>query len=762
MNMKVPRIVFLFLLLAVTARLQAQVTVAKDGQAQAEIVIRDGHGLETAAAELQLWIRAISGAELPVVNAVDPGKLQIVLSCDDETRKLYPEDTAALQATDGYAVRRDGNTVRLFAATPGGVLRGVYRWLYNNTDIIWARPDEAIGTFFSRQPMLVFERLDYIDLPKYTLRGWQFSDDARPNAEQALAWACRNGSNWYPYFTVLDREYLDKWSLLPPPFPFGHNLVGRYITEAKYYESHPEFFPYTFGRRLQPSVEPDFAQLCFSNPEMTRTFIENLEADIVAHPAEAVYMLGIEDNNNLCYCPECLAPITLPSGEKLTSEAPDFHSTRCALFFNRVAAAVREKYPDKRLLCFAYFFTEYAPAVELEDNIDILFCPIYKNNRFPINSPENRIEWDNFRDWLAKKRPIQLYDYYGLSHAFPRAVDLPAAIEMRYAYEHGVRRAHAEIYMDGPVTDSRPTVSAGSWDNNGIYNWVISQLRWDPYADVRELRREFLTRVFGAAAGDLEEYFALVEKAWNAAPITAQYHTSAYPTYEAILRLGLYEKCAAALDRAQTHEIDPNAAIWLERVAEAFRNCHYLNVGRRFIDDYMRALADPAGRKNLVVNSGFEIPSDGIFDQGKPDWEKSGFQGWSLWYLNPGGFTSCAPAPGLGYHGTTAAGATNVYRFCYIQAVEIDPERAYLLRGRAKVTGNLSECYLELVWDGHTNHRLEPGTPDADGWALIEGLIVPPPGVTKARIHAGTFRHDIHETVLFDDIELFELEAQPQ
>lgn len=748
-------------MLAAVGCCAADLPVVNDGKAVAEIVVHSP-GLEFAASELQKYVGKISGAQLPISTIVDPEKPQIVLTTAPEVVNQYPADILAWGNTDGYAVRQQGNTVYLFSLDNGGVLRGIYRYLGKNTDIIWARPDETIGTQFTASDTLTFTENDYREVPAFRLRSWQFADPINNIADvnATLAWSVRTGNNFYPYVgCVLPKSDTDPWELLPGMYPFGHNLVGSLIQEKKYLETNPEFFPYIFGHRITPSQEPDFAQLCFTNQAMLAEAKKNFDQLILKRPHAPVFMIGIEDNNNLCYCEKCTEPILLPDGTQLTGEALNFHSTRAALFLNEMARHIKQNCPGKKLLCFAYFFTEFAPAIELEDNIIVLFCPIYKNNKFPLNHPENQIEWDNFKDHVAMGNQIYLYDYHGLSTEFPRAVDRSAAQELLYCWEQGVRFSQSEIYLESLENSNQGSVKPGCWDQNAMYFWIVSQLRWNPKADVNALRDEFLHRTFGAAAEDMKVYFEAFETAWNAGVSVAQYHTAPDETWQSLLKLGLYESCRDALLRARNKELSPGAKQWVERLWNAFENNHYLNVGKKYIEDWQAAQLSVEGRENLVQNSGFELTSDQEYGVEKPDWEKSGFQHWALWVLNPGGFSKCFVARGDGVDGSTAAGASNVYRYCYIQSIPATPGKAYYLRAKVKVVGEIQECVLAVVYENGALVRYSPGKPDADGWREIHALIVPPENCSKFSLQAGTFRHDIHREILWDDIEVYELQA---
>ena len=102
---------FLFLMIAVafSTSLSAALPLAKNGKAAAEIVLPSNADdtLKLAASELQMWVKAICGAELPIVDAVSDAP-QIVL---DPTSAKFPADKEQFSGNDGYSVREKGNKV---------------------------------------------------------------------------------------------------------------------------------------------------------------------------------------------------------------------------------------------------------------------------------------------------------------------------------------------------------------------------------------------------------------------------------------------------------------------------------------------------------------------------------------------------------------------------------------------------------------------------------------------------------------------------
>ena len=546
------------------ASLYAAVPLTNNAQPSAEIVIeRNSHpAVQYAAEELQRWVREISGAELPIVNAPGGAATEIMLCVNP---KEFPDDLAKLQGNDGYAVRRQGNTIYLFGSQPKGVLNGVYKWLYKNTDIIWARPNTEFGTIFTKNPDLEFKHNDYIDVPVYVLRGWQMIGPR--NHVPSEEWQVRNGSNW----SALNAYSEDRVKYAPIfEFGGGHNLVSVYIPEKKYFAKHPEFYPLINGKRVRPSDFSNSVQLCFTNPELSKTFIKEVDDRVKANPNYDTYRIMIEDNYNLCECPECMKPITLPDGKTVTPDDKNFRSTQFFLWLNEIARHLQKNYPGKRILTFGYFFTEIPPACRVEPNISISFCPIYKNSKEPMTGPSNEVWNKQFLGWMKIGANLTWREYFGLVAPFPRPIDVIALEDWRYANGFGIDRTYSEVYADAV---GRRMDGIKTWDMNSLYFWVMANGSWNPYRDVHEMRREFLNRVYGPAADDVAEFYRIVADGWFKSPGSSQWNDLGSASWRtSVVEPGTTDTCRAALDRALSQNVHPNARKMLLAMRQTFED----------------------------------------------------------------------------------------------------------------------------------------------------------------------------------------------
>jgi Domain of unknown function (DUF4838) len=490
------------LILSLSLVLQAAIPLSKAGKPLAEIVIGENPGkvVKFAAEELQHWIKEISGAKLPIVSAPRKMKYKLFL----QVKPLgFESDLARMTSTDGYAVRERGDNLYVFSSKPKGVLNGVFRLLFKNTDIIWARPNTEFGTIFSRTPDLVFTDTNYIDIPVFMLRGWQMIGPRHHMASEL--WQVRNGSNWSAATNTYNPKFVKFGNFLE--YGGGHNIVGKYITLRKYAKKHPDFFSMKKGKRVLVRK----TQLCFSNSEMTTAFFNELDAKIKENPNYDTYRIMIEDNYNLCECPECTKAIKLENGKVVDKNDKAFRSTQFFLWLNQIARHMQKHYPNKNILTFAYFFTEIPPRCKVEPNISISFCPIFKNSKATMQSAINTKTRDKLLDWLKKTKNLTLREYFGLTPPYPRPIDAIAIVDCRYVNKLGVHKTYSEMYADAV---GRRMDGVKTWNVNNLYFWTMGQEVWNPRQDVKKLRREFLKRVYGKAANEISEFYSILENDW--------------------------------------------------------------------------------------------------------------------------------------------------------------------------------------------------------------------------------------------------------
>ena len=546
------------------------IRITNNGKPEAVIVLpaNAGKAADFAASELQLWVKEISGATLPIVPPGKNGCVQIVLALNPAGME---HDLAAIGNTDGFAIRTKGKTITIAATRGTGLIRGVHALLFNNTDIIWARPDVKFGTIFTKNPTLIFTQTDFLSVPKFTQRGFQYSNLFVPATE---LWQVRNNSSFSTYNTVngkLQSHLFDQFFI----FNGHHNIVGYYMPEKKYYDKHPEFYNLINGRRKRPSENGHLQTgLCLSNEECFKEWLKNFMAKVEEHKQDYdVFGVVLEDTFDACECPGCTAPIKLANGKVVTIKDKNYRSTQFFMWLNRIAAELHKRYPDKKIKTNAYYQTEAAPSCDVHPIIQVNFAPIFRDSKYPITHQKNKESFDKFLNWSKTGSDLCWREYYGLVAEYPRPMDAIAIADWQFVNsKYNVKRTMSEMVNDSNGRKFVHSQGPHIWDQNMPYFWVLCNASWDPYKGVEYYRQIFFKRVYGDAAEEISEYYALLENAWKKSPGVSNWHESPYGSWaKAVVNdPELENKLRTLLQKAATKKMHPNARIMLARLTASF------------------------------------------------------------------------------------------------------------------------------------------------------------------------------------------------
>ena len=571
------RMIGLIALTGILFSAAAAIPLASGGKPEAEIVIdKDAPAtVKFASEELQSFIEKISGARIPVLNSPGTSKTKIFLGVPASSELMkdiaakYKDDLSKLAGNDGYAVRTEGGNIYIFASEGKGVLNGVYNFLDRNSDIIWPRGLAPFDVVYSQNPNLSAEYSDYIDIPQFILRGWHICRYPKQSHEPTELWMIRNRCNFIGASNVpelLDRRVKHGFIV---EFGGGHNLSTYILPPEKYAKEHPEYYVLMDGKRRPEGRN----QLCFTNEDMTKEVINvMLEKIKDAPPYVQNFNIMIEDNWNLCECPECKKPIKLPDGTVVSPEAEAFRSTQFFMFLNKIAEAVYKKYPDKRINSFGYYFTAIPPGVKLFKTINVRFCPYVKNDKQTV---ENTPKWKKrTEEWVNITPDLIWREYYGCASDFPRPLSDIAQKDMQYINKLGIKRIFSEYYPDAEYTNSRlNNAETENWDASGMAFWMISQLYWDPYQDLDKLKEKYIARTYHEAAPAMREYFKLIHDSWYSDLLPSHWNDSAAKSAAFyIIGKGIEKQCRDALKKAENLASDPKIKKLVKRNRDYFEN----------------------------------------------------------------------------------------------------------------------------------------------------------------------------------------------
>lgn len=499
--------------------------VSLNGEPKTEIAVSEGcHSAETFAAnDLAHWIGEISGAKT-AVKSVKPqagvrGSGRIFVGTAF-AKGVFDADLEAIGESDGFAIREKGGNVYLFGTKPRAAIYATSTFLEENTDIVWARPSEAFGTVFSKNPTLDFAMTDRLEIPSFRYHGWNVV--AIRSDWPTAKWVIRNRGN---LATLAEGKHHS--GELGFRKEAGGHIYWWMAHPQKYFKTNPEFFGFS---RLKNRREAE--TLCLTAPGLVDVAVSNLANRIDSMGGDSIESLsiGFRDTWTCCQCENCTAPIPLKDGTRLECKSLDpqadckYYSTRFWLFAGEIATRLRARYPKMVFIGSGYMYSAEPPACDIPDFMYVDFCPIGNvNARVTLLDERQNSTWRNrILEW-HRRFPGRLYYYeYWCSYAagFANIRGLGGVPVIRQNMIDLKDRLHgvgidSELTPDSPRTFSNHSMES-EWDACTVDRWVIARLMWNPNASAKKLTRRFLDRTYREASQKMTEFYVqLAKNEWD-------------------------------------------------------------------------------------------------------------------------------------------------------------------------------------------------------------------------------------------------------
>ena len=548
-----------------TGRIAKPLRIAAEGKALAEIVVdlsdailidhfftdtsswnlplryargHESKAARTAALELQKGLELVTGASFPVLTEPSSERNVKIFLGASYAKDFFPGDLAALTAQrpiDGFAIREKNGNLYIFGAAPAGTLYGVFAFLENNTDIIWAYPDPT-GTVYTRMPTLDVVWADAREIPGFVVRGWQGGEKT---------WQMHNRSNYLAHDPGRGFFGIHGGHFLCPQY------YDRCVGLRKFNSMYPD------GRR--PSAwDESRHHACLSDPDFLPHAAETVpNVETLAYSAPYHEVFGMDDNSAVCHCPKCKAPIQAEDGTWLTPEKDGelFWSAWFYTYLNKLDDLIQKRNPGYITGTFAYFFAKQKPPIKINETIVPTICTYPRNIQTePIYSPRNAIWQKVYEGWTAHSKEVLLYDYFGFLNGQPYAEIYKE--ELAYQRSLGFLATSTEGFMSNDPL--------GAADER----WCMTRLAWDPDLSPEQLHRYFNRRAYREAAPAMDKLRGAVRKAY--------YASGQKDLRKIIAAAKLEDEIIGYVDEARAAVRHPGAARLVERVADAW----YAYLGR--------------------------------------------------------------------------------------------------------------------------------------------------------------------------------------
>jgi len=524
-NMKCGEILAASLAMAVNLSLAEAATLAEDGRGRVSIVLAGSpsRAERTAAGELAAYLGKVTGGTFRVIpEPQTPNPDPCIYVGRTAYASKHGLDVGTL-GPEAWVMRTVGADLVLAGGRPRGTLYAVYRFLEDVVGVHWWNPLEES---LPRRPTLVVDGLDRRGTPTFRYR-----DIHMVYGHDRGRFAARNRLNRQGDRPIAG-EYGGEMAYGPP---YHVHTFYKYIPPETYLKQHPEWFSLVKGKRTA-----DRKQLCLTNPELRRVFVEKLRGYIESsraaakrggRPAPVVFDISQNDWRGTCQCPACQA-IAKAEG----SEAGPLLD-----FVNHIADAIKHDYPDVAIDTLAYQMTQKAPkTIKPRDNVIIRLCDTTSNFTKPITHQQNQRFREHLLSWAKISKNLRIWDY-AVTYARPYGLPLPTVHTYPIDY-----RFYAEHHVEGVFTEHEYPILA---DMRDFKVWMMIKLLEDPYRDYDALVRQFTDGFYGPAGKHVREYVGKLEAASRGR--SSYLSMGATPVQYRYLDLPFIRDAMAVFDRAE-------------------------------------------------------------------------------------------------------------------------------------------------------------------------------------------------------------------
>ena len=575
-----------------------ELVLAQNGTAEHVIVISVNASAaeKNAARVLTDYLKRICGAEFETVtDDTAPQPKEIVLGVTNRDAEINMDRSA--YGDDGVRILTNDDKLFITGGKKNGAIYGVYTFLEEQLGCRWFTGELTIVPETDR---LAIEPIDYTYVPCFRLRQtyWSFS---AANPEFCSAHKLNGVMAYVP----------DEMGGCAEEYAVNSVHTLQWIITRDLFDEHPEYFGCDENGVRNPDRQP-----CLSNEDVLRITVD-FALDFFSQ-YNTILSISQNDGRQFCQCEKCAA---------FNKAHGNTDAASMVNFVNKVAAAVRETYPEARFETLAYQDTIEPPTgLTIADDVVIRMCPINGCVLHDFGDPlcrENAAFDKALKGWAALTGNIYMWNYstnfqyyYAL---FPNVTTLQA----RYQYfrDNNV----ISVFDNGCGENMVPA------EFHDLKTYLVLKLLWDPDTDIERHISEFCDAYYGEAGQDVVKFIDRFEKAvkgYN--PLTFSFcHMGCQDGGESLENhSGLKEAEILALDKlmdaAQNRTLTEEEAYRLRGLTISWRFYKCATFAGEF--NWFSCFNDPATEAEKLYNDmrdyGIEFLSEGgnvRLDSGTPD-----------------------------------------------------------------------------------------------------------------------------------------------
>lgn len=453
--------------------------MVKNGTPVATVVLeKDATASDKYAAEnLVKYIKLISGAELSISDTPTNGN-NIFIGRGENVKNVLENFDFDTLKRDGVYVYCKGNNFVLTGDEGAGVIYSVYSFLEEYLGVRFILPDQDL---IPKNKNISFNFIDYKYVPIFFSRC-------------SFQGPVFNGTD---DFKIKHRNN-GRWDNIPAELGgtvhinAGAHAFQIYLNPKDYGKEHPEWFSFRKGQR-QTGID---TQLCLSNEEMVKELTKNVLKKIGESPNDFIFNVSQFDNRSYCECDKCKA-LTEKYG----------HSGALLTVINKVADAVKEKYPNVYIHTLAYQYTQHLPKnIAPRDNVIVELCSIECDFSKPFddpNSEKNKVFMTDLKGWQDLTKILSIWDY--------------TADFMNFLYpfpDFHILQKNLQILAENKA---KLVFEEGDYKNSNAFMlpykaYINAKLLWNPYIDMDKETKIFLKEYYGPAWKDMYELLNYMNK----------------------------------------------------------------------------------------------------------------------------------------------------------------------------------------------------------------------------------------------------------